>query len=150
MIHALRIKAKKISLIKGVSTQFVVEEFGTIICAIKRVEYTLVDAAVDDNFPGWRKVYITSSDDFNAKREELIWELMKSGYMRWIRFNYPQLFKNLIVMNNYGNKIIDQRLKIWNNQPKYKFMIEDNVEAKKVAATYILSADPGFFDFMPE
>ena len=97
MIQALRVKARKVSLIKNVSTQFLIEEFGTVVCAIERMEYKLVDSAVDDAFPGWRKVFVASSDDFNQKREELVWELMKSGYMRWIRFNYPHLFKNLIV-----------------------------------------------------
>lgn len=150
MFYALRVKAKKTSIVRGVSIQFLIEDFGVVVCAIDRLEYTIVDSAVDDNFPGWRKVYVTSEDDFNAKREELVWELMKSGYMRWLRFSYPQLFKNLIVMNNYGNKIIDHRLKIWNNQAKYKFMILDNIDAKKASATYILSTDPGFFDYMPE
>ena len=150
MIQALRLKAKKISLVKSVSSQFIIEEFGTIICAIDRMEYIVVDSAIDDNFPDWRKIFVSSGDDMNVKREELVWELMKSGYIRWLRFRYQQLFKNLIVMNNFGNKIIDQRLKIWNNKPKYKSMIEDNVQVKKLAATYIMSVDPGFFDYMPE
>jgi hypothetical protein len=52
-------------------------------------------------------------------------------------------------MGNFGRKIIEQRLKIWKDQPKYKFMIEDNKSALKYPANMILATEPAFFDYMP-
>jgi hypothetical protein len=83
------------------------------------------------------------------KTDEIIWDLMRAGYMTWIRKNYPRQFKQLIVESNFGTKIIKKRLKIWDNEPRFRFLIEENEAALNQSAVYLLSIDPGFYDFMP-
>ena len=46
-------------------------------------------------------------------------------------------------------KIIKERLKVWDNAPKYRFLIDENEAALREATTYVLSVDPAFFDSMP-
>lgn len=150
MISAFHVKARKLSLVRDISSQYLIEDFGVIICAIDRKDYSIVDSAVEESFEGWRKVYIATTDDMNQKREELLWELMRSGYMKYVRFNYPHFFKNLIIMHDFGRKVIEKRLEVWGDKPKYKFMILDNKDARRLSSSYLLSTEPGFFDFMPE
>jgi hypothetical protein len=150
ILKSLRVTCKEISLVKDISFQFVIEDFGMIISGINRADYSIVKEAVDFHFKDWRSVYFTTFDDVIEMKESIVWELMRAGYMRWIRFNFPRQFNNLIVMEGFGRKIIDQRLKIYGGRPKYKFLIEDNEDAKNSADSYVLSIDPGFYDTMPE
>lgn len=150
MMYALRVDYKIVRLIKGISVQFVVEQFGTIVCGISRADYKIVDDQIKQSYPGWRIVYITTHDNLLEKKEETIFALMCGGYMRWIRAEYHRAFTELIVMQEFGKKIIDQRLKIWAEKPKYRHWIEENEYAKRQPATYILSLDPSFYDGMPE
>jgi len=150
ILRTLRVDYKETSLIKDVSFQFIVEEFGAIISGINRADYKIVKDTVELQFKDWRLSYFTTFDNVNEIKEAIVWELMKGGYMRWVRFNYPRQFNNLIAMEGFGRKIIDQRLKLYGDKPKYRFLIEDNEDAKKSADAYILSIDPGFYDSMPE
>jgi len=150
ILSSLRVDYKKMSVIKEVSVQFIVEEFGTIICGLNRADYLLVSKTIEKQFgSGWRIVYLSLQDSLLEKKDEVIWDLMRGGYIRYIRNKYPRQFRELIVMQNFGRKIIEQRLKVWNNEPKFNFLIEENKAALKEAFTYILSIDPSFFDYMP-
>lgn len=150
MMHALRVDYKVDRVIKGISFQFVVEQFGTIVCGLNRQDYKLVDNQIKQSYPGWRVVYITTFDNMLEKKEETIWKLMEGGYMRWVRLTYPRPYTELIVMQEFGKKIINKRLEIYKDKPRYRFLIEDNEDAKHYPATSILSWDPGFYDSMPE
>ena len=150
IIIALQLRSNKISVVKNVSVQFVIAEFGTVICGINRIDYSEVKKVIDTHFDGYRILYVTTNDDLSAKRYEIIWELMTAGYMRWLRFEYTRLFTNLITVENFGIKIITERLKRFNGKVKYKYIIEQNEWAMRNAGTYILSIDPGFYDMMPE
>ena len=150
MFTALHLKPTKTSVVKDVSIQFIVEIFGTIVCGINRVDYTAVKIVIDDHFKGYRVIYITTNDNMNEKRYEVIWELMVGGYMRWIRFEYPRLFTSLITNENFGNKIIKERLNRFDDNAKYSYLIEQNQWAMRNASTYVLAVDPGFYDTMPE
>lgn len=132
------------------SIQFVIEEYGLVVSGFDRLDYSYVNGRIDKAFPGFRKVFVDIEDDQLEKKDEIIWALMCGGYMRWLRFTFQRQFNNLIVMENFGNKIVAERLKRWNNSPMYKSYIADNEEAKVSSASYILSIDPGFFDYMPE
>lgn len=150
ILNTLRLDFKKMAVMKEVSIQFIVEEFGTIVCGFNRADYTFVSKAIEQQFgPGWRVVYISTQDQLLEKKEELIWELMRGGYMTYIRRKYPRQFRGLVTMQNYDKKIIKQRLKVWDGAPRYKFLIDENEAALREAATYILSVDPGFYDYMP-
>lgn len=151
MLQTLLVKYSIVYLTKQPeSVQFVIEDYGTIINGIDGIDYSYVNGKVDKSFPGYRKIFVDIEDDQLEKKEEIIWALMSGGYMRWLRFTFQRQFNNLIVMENFGNKIIDERLKRWNDKPMYIAYIDDNKEAKVNAASYILSIDPGFFDYMPE
>jgi len=150
ILQTLRLAFDVYYLTKGTSIQFVVNDFGTIICGLDRNEYSGVNDVVESNFPGYRKVFFSSFDDPLEKKDEIIWALMSGGYMRWLRFTFPRQFTNSIVMENLGNRIIDERLKRWNDKAMFKSFIDDNKDARVNSASYILSIDPGFFDYMPE
>lgn len=150
MLHALKLDYKTDSVIRGISIQFVVEQFGTIVCGINRQDYKLVDDQIKQSYPDWRVVYITTFDNMLEKKEETIWKLMEGGYMRWIRVTYPRAFNELIIMQEFGKRIINRRLEVYGNKPKYKFLIEDNEDSKHYPATTVLSWDSGFYDLMPE
>lgn len=150
MLYAFRVEHTIDRLIKSISVQCLVPLFGTVICGLNRADYKLVDDSVKQSYPDWRVVYVTSFDNILEKKDEVLWALMCGGYMKWIRMNYPVAFTQLVIMQGFGNKIIDQRLKIWDDKSKHRFLIEDNEDAKKHPATYVLATDPGFFDYMPE
>jgi len=84
-LRALRVEYRKEYLIKDISVQFVVEKFGVIVCGINRMDYKLVDTAVGDQYKGWRVVYVTTYDDMNEKRDEVLWTMMRGGYLTWLR-----------------------------------------------------------------
>ena len=105
---------------------------------------------INAHFPGWRVVYVNTKEAVYERKEEVLWALMRSGYMSYIRNIYPRQFNNLIVTEGFGNKVIRQRLAIWGDKPKYKWLVEEDKAALKESDTYILSINPGFYDHMPE
>lgn len=147
MIHAFMLTGKKIELIKGVSMQFLIEQFGVLICGINRPDYRTVADAVSREYPDWRSIYITTFDDINEMRYEVLWELMKSGYIIWLRTEYPRLFTRSIT-EGLGDRIINKRLEMWNDKAKFVYLKSLNEWAKTMPKTYILSTYPGFFDNM--
>lgn len=149
MLYALKLKAKKSVLGRDAAVQYAISDFGTVLCGIERLDYNIVNENLENKFEGWRLFYITTEDNISEKRYEFIWEIMRSGYMTWIRYNYPRDFNNLITMQNFGNRIIEERLRRWAEQPRFKFYIDENKAAKTVPSNYVLSKDPSFFDHMP-
>ncbi|RLI61321.1 MAG: hypothetical protein DRO67_08160 [Candidatus Asgardarchaeum californiense] len=147
MLYTLRLDSKEHCPSMKVEYQFIIDQFGIIVHVVNSKFYELPEL---DPYEDWRQIHISEKDDLNKKREEMVWEIMKSGYMTWLRETHQQAFKNLILNYDYSKKIIDQRLKIWNGKPKYKFLIERNVRAYSMSSAYIMSAEPAFFDDMPE
>jgi len=129
---------------------FKVEMFGTVVVAINRKDYGYVKSKIAESFPGLRATYIAHQERYIDNRDKIIWALMRGGYIRRVRSEFPRQFNRMIVMENFGNRIIKERLRVWNGDPKYKFLIDENEAAKKAPMTYVLSQDPGFFDYMPE
>jgi len=151
MLNQFMLKFKKISVLRGASVQFMIEEFGLIISCINRAEYVQVKSLLDDQFSDWRKIYITTNENIAEEKFNVLWALMRCGYMKWLRYNFPRQVKNAINgPENLGQKIIEERLRIWNNKAKYKFLIEDNKVALRNGILRELSNDPSFFDYMPE
>ena len=149
MMHALKLKVNKRILGRGNAVQYVCDDFGVVVTGIKRVDYKEYDDSFRMKFDGYRLIYVTTDDSIADKRLEVIWDLMRSGYMKWIRLNFPREFTNLITSSNFGNTIIEERLKIWGDQPRFKFLIEDNASAKNYPASMLLAQEPAFFDYMP-
>ena len=149
MLGALKVPYIVTNVIKTITVQYVIDIFGVVVSVINPTDYGVVNEKIDTVFKDYRKIFISEKDDLDEKRYETIWALMQSGYMRWLRFQYPSQFPSLIESNNLSNLIIDERLKRWSNKPMYKFLIQDNIEAKSVGSRRLLSLDPGFFDYMP-
>lgn len=151
MLGQLKLQFRKFNIIRGISTQFVIENFGFIVCCINRSDYMQVSDALNTQFVNWRILYITTNDNITEKKEEVLWELMRCGYMKWLRYTFPRQVKNVLNgPENIGFKIIKERLRIWNDKPKYKFLIDDNKSALLNGVLRELANDPSFFDYMPE
>jgi hypothetical protein len=147
-LQSLKVPVKKASVVPDVSAQFVSEDFGTIVSVITRADYSYINKIVKEHYPDYRYVYISTYDNLIEKRSEIIWTLMKSGYMTYIRQNFPRQFARLIA-DGFGDKIIKERLRRWGDKPMYKFLIEEDIKAKEVPTTMVLSMEPAFFDYMP-
>ena len=151
MLKTLLLNSKKINILKNVAVAFLVEDFGTIVCGINRSDYSQVDSILTEQFKGWRYVYITTQDDIQKKKYDVIWELLRGGYMRWLRDIYPRQIKNILMgSDSLGNRILKERLRIWAKRSKYNYLIEDTNSVLKYGLVRELTHDPGFFDYMPE
>lgn len=137
------------NVIKNITIQYVIEDFGVVVSVITPGDYTLIREKVEELFKNYRSIYISEKDNLNEKRYEIIWALMKSGYMKWLRLAYPSQFPNILDAGNLSNLIIDERLHRWGNKPKYRFWVQDNLEAKQIGFRRMLANDPSFFDYMP-
>jgi len=149
VLGALKVPYNITSVIKNITTQFIVEDFGIVINTINAADYSLVSEKVNELFKGYRILFMSDKEVISDKRYEILWALMKSGYMKWIRTNYSSQFINILETDNLGNRIIDERLRRWGDKPKYKYFIEDNKIAKEIGFRRVLSKDPSFFDYMP-
>lgn len=151
MLNQLRVPYKQISVIRNVTSQFVVEDFGVVVCCINRMDYKQVSDVVSEKFEGFRTLFITTNDTLSKAKDEVLWGLMRGGYLKWLRYNFKRnLINTLTGPDNLGHKIIKERLRIWADKPKYKFLIEDNIVALNNGVIRELNDDPGFFDYMPE
>jgi len=97
---------------------------------------------------GWRVIGISSTSNFEEKKMEVMWELMRSGYMCYLRTEHSNTFKQMINFHNWDRKIIERRLELYGDDPKYNYLRDLNKWALKQSASYLLSIDPGFFDFL--
>ena len=151
MLINFMVEFKKINLVRGISSQFIISDFGVIVCCINRADYSQVKDAIVGQFDHWRVVYITTNDNILEKKYDILWALIKSGYMKWLRYNYPRQVRNLLTgVENLGQRIIDERLRIWGNKPKYRFFVEDNKLVLRNGISRELTNDPSFFDYIPE
>jgi hypothetical protein len=147
-LRTLRIPFKKATVVKNVSNQFISDDFGVVISVMDSSDYTFVKGAVSSAYPDYRYIFVSTQDSLLDIKDEIVWALMKGGFMRYVRINYPRQFTNLI-QEGFGNKIINERLKRWADKPKYKYLIEENNKAKQLPTSMIISNDPAFFDYMP-
>lgn len=149
VLGALKVPYSITSIIKNVTTQYVVENFGVVVNVMNGADYTAVSERTQEIYKDYRHVYVATSDNIDEKRYEIIWALMQSGYMKWIREVYGSSFPNLLETDGLGNRIIDERLKRWANKPMYSYLIKDNLSAKQANIRRLLTYDPSFFDYMP-
>jgi hypothetical protein len=150
MLKAFRVNFKTEHLIRSISVQHLVSEFGLVVVGFVAGEYQIVEASTDQAYPNYRKIYISHLDNLIEKKDEVLWALMRGGYMKWLRNQYAREFYNIISMNELGKKIINKRLEIWGGLAKHQYLINYNQLALRQTTSYILSMDPSFYDFMPE
>ena len=151
VLTQFRVKHRVVNLVRGISSQLIVDDFGLIVCCINRVDYAQVSNAVYEQFKDWRVVYVTTNDNILEKKYDILWSLMRCGYMKWLRYTYPRQTKSVLNgTDDLGRRIIDERLRIWGDKPKYKWLVDDNRLAFQNGILRELTNDPSFFDYMPE
>lgn len=150
MLKQLYVPFKRYSMFSGKAFLLAVENFGLLICCLDRIDYAQVNHKVFEEFSDWRVMYITTNDNLSEERYNIIWALMRGGYMKWLRTTFPRQTRELLVgTNNMARRIIEERLRIWNKKAKYKFLIESNEIALRENLYFELSRDLSFFDYMP-
>ncbi len=150
IVSSLHVQYKKQQLLNEFSVQFLIEDFGVLLCGLHAADYSTLKDTVDRLFPSYRVVYVAVADSLLDKKEEIIWELVRSGYIRQIRLLYPTQFKNLLLNQDFGKQIINKRLKVWGDRAAYRYYVSENKEALNCNVNYLLTVDPSFFDYMPE
>jgi len=149
ILKTLRVEVKEHYPNSKIQFQFIIDKFGTVVHVIDTRFFEFPEPGIDP-YEEWFQIYIDRTDDLIKKKEEIIWTLSKAGYMIWLRHENPQAFKNLILNYNYGEKIIKERIKVWDGKPKYRFLIDYNTKTIGVSSGYLMSVEPGFFDYLPE
>ena len=126
----------------GFGCEFTITDFGVmVIFNIKDYSY---------NYDDWRYINIKPSDNLEDKRIEVLWELVKGGYFHYIRNEYPNTFKKMLAIHNYDKMLLSKRLEIFGDKPKYNYFKKLNEQVSNVSSTFIMSAEPSFFDFLHE
>jgi len=151
--RALKVEYREMNLIKDTASLFLVEAFGVAICIMNRKDYRLADTALQETYKDWRVVYIAVQDNFLEKKDEIIWSLMRSGYLRWLRTEQcsDSEFKRMMFNGGFADKLLNARIKMWGDMPKYRYLKDCDLFAKgQGRISEYLSKEPAFFDFMPE
>lgn len=151
ILKLLKVPFRTGHVLKHITTSFVVEELGTIFVVLAQSDFDLVHSKVSELYKGWKLIYIRVGTNFNINKYRIIFNLMRQGYFTWLRsVNNPTFILNMLQADNFYIKIIEERLRIWNNKPKYLYYIKTNIEAKTGLLNRLLTFNPGFFDYMPE
>jgi len=149
-LKALKIPFSSTNVIKHVTTQFIIEDLGIVLSVLNTNDYVMINERVSFLFKEWKLLYFATAMNLNIKRYPIIFEFMRSGYMKWLREMYRNQYVQIIETDNLGRRIIEERLRIWDNKPMFRLFIQENVNALKNSFRRIISEDPGFFDHMPE
>lgn len=149
MVSAFMLPYKKVKLGSNIPELIDIHELGVLIICIEPLDYSFVMQKLLDKYKGYRFIVLTCDDNLITKKDEILWEFMRSGYLRYLRYKYVRQFNNLI-QQGFGRKIIIERLRLWGDDPKYKFLVEENKRCLNISSAYLVAQDPAFFDFMPE
>lgn len=149
-LRTFRVGFKKLDVLVTMSVTYEIPDFGIIVCVTQPTEFGQVATTLNNRFEGYRIVYITPEDDFLEKKADIFWDLMRSGYITYLRTEYPRQFNEMIRRENLDKRIITKRLEVWDDRAKYRWLISENQAAKAEASSYVLSVNPSFFDYMPE
>ena len=56
----------------------------------------------------------------------------------------------MLAFEGWDRSLIDERLRRYKDLPKYKYLIELNKDARRESSSYVMTIDPGFYDFIVE
>lgn len=149
MLSTLWIKYKRVSLGRNFPDIFEVPEFGAIVLGIEPADYSFMLNKLSLDYKNYRYIFITTIDNLFHKKDEVVWDLARSGYIRYLRLTYTRQFNDLI-HQGFGRKIIQERLRVWKNDTKFKYLREENKKSLEIPSQALLAYDPAFFDYMPE
>lgn len=132
------------------ATVFYVGEFGVQIHLTKNHSDSrvLADGSVAMFF-----CQESSEEEITAFGEELMWHLIASGYMAYIREervgNKERIFQALIIEQGWGRRIMDRRLELWKKDASKTYMYDRLKEFKdSYTVIELVARYPGFFDFL--
>jgi hypothetical protein len=127
----------------GNSSIFTVPYFGTKIVYLDGQEFE------NKILDGWNVAYVHPDFDIIKSKERIVWGLVQGGYFHYLHANYKKTFQYMIANEGWGKKLIQERIRRFKNEPKYIYFGGLNKDASRESSeTWILSQDPGFFDFM--
>lgn len=127
---------------QGDGALFIVPQFGV------QVVFNIPHFNLDTK--NWWVVIIDPFDDLETKRLETLWQLVRGGYFHYIRTEYPNTYKKMFTMFNYDKQLIDERLKLFGDKPKYNYFKRINSLFKDKSSLFVMATDPGFYDFLQE
>jgi hypothetical protein len=128
----------------GNSAVFEVPRFGVKIIYLDGQEF---DKKI---LEGWHIAWVHPDYSTSKAREKIIWALVKGGYFHYLRHNYKKTFQRTLAFEGWDKSLIEERMRRYKDMPKYNYMREINDDAKHESPTYVLSIDPGFYDFIVE
>ena len=149
MLTTFRVPYKKGTLGGKHPNIFIVDTLGVVVSCIQPEDYSFMLNKLENNFKNFRYIFIATDDNLLEKKDEVLWDFMRSGYIRYIRLNYPRQLTS-ILHQGFNRKIINERLKVWGDKAKYKYLIQENKDSLNMPISAILNYDPAFFDYMPE
>jgi len=150
MLKAFRLPYKSYFFSKQLPKFYVVPEFGIIISGVNTSNQAEMSERLSAKFSNYKLIYIYASDKLTNKRYKVLWDLMRGGYLTYLRSNYGSVFLSTLQREDLAQRIIKERLRIWKDKPKYKYFIDINKEALEYPPAVILAREPGFYDMMPE
>jgi len=149
LLRLLRIPFRELTFAKHLPNFYIIETFGTIITAVDRADEYEMQERFKAKFPGYNYMFVYMNQDFAEAKYNLIWDLARLGYVTYLRSEYESQFYSLITTQDFGTRLIKERLRIWNNKSKYRFLIEQNETALEMSFAVVLTQEPAFFDYMP-
>lgn len=145
LLRQLRLKPKEHN--RGENTfHITVDDFGMVFRFNQRQPMTA--------YAGWDIIDVDMKNYAAKERElgqEVMWYLIAKGYMAYLRGpenGNSQLFRHFLITEGWGQRIIDKRLELYNNEPKHRFMIEQTKRLQKMPIHYIVMHYPSFFDYL--
>jgi len=150
MLNAFRLSYQPFFFTKHLPKCYLIQEFGIIVLGLGQAQKPEMEDKLKNKFPKHIHFYIYPSDKFSTKRYWLLWELMRGGYMIYLRTNYASYITKILQQDNLARRIIEERLRIWGESPKYHYLVNLNKEALAYNPAAVLSREPGFYDYMPE
>jgi hypothetical protein len=105
------------------------------------------------SYQGW-DVFDVDMESYNQNPLEfgrnLMWVLIDKGYMAYLRDpenGNNMAFKHFLIQEGWAEKILDRRLKEYNNEPRNKFRIEQIKRLRKLPLHYVIMHYPSIFDY---
>lgn len=128
----------------GNSTVYEVPKFGVKIIYLDGQTF---DKKILD---GWQIAYIHPDYTISDSKEKIVWALARGGYFHYLRNNYKKTFHQMMYSQGWDRLLVDYRMKLYKDTPKYAYLREINSNALKTSSSYMISMDPGFYDWVVE
>lgn len=126
----------------GESYIFTVERFGV------KIVYLNGKVFDDKELDEWHVAYIFPDFDLQESRKKMVWALVRGGYFHYLHQNYKKTFTRILHDQGWNKELIAKREQIYKDKPKYNYLRELINDGKDLPVNYLLSVDPGHFDWL--